>query len=235
MSTVDEQADGGLDPLVLSLPFTGRWITQNSPASRIPSHGTNLFGTRYAIDFVAVDDRGRTAPITDWGTWFGTEPPERFYAFGRPIVAPISGEVVAVHDGEADHRARRSQLTLAAYLLGQGARVRAGPAGIAGNHVVLSLPGRPAYIGIVHLRKGSLRVAVGDQVAVGDVIAECGNSGNSTQPHVHLQASSSPDFATAQGLPFAFASFTQWDSNRQRPSVRRRALPPNGAIVEPVR
>src|SRR5918993_5948320 len=70
--------------VLLSLPFTGRWLTQNSPARRVPSHGTDLFGERYAIDFVGVDDRHRTAPRRDWRTVLATEPPERFVAFGRP-------------------------------------------------------------------------------------------------------------------------------------------------------
>ena len=42
----------------LEYPFEGRWATQNSPANRVPSHGTTLFGTSYAIDFIPVDDWG---------------------------------------------------------------------------------------------------------------------------------------------------------------------------------
>ena len=79
-------------------------MAQNSPARRVPSHGIDLFGQRHAIDFVAVDDRGRTAGIRDWRTLLASEPPERFYAFGRPILAPAYGTVVAVHDGEVDLR-----------------------------------------------------------------------------------------------------------------------------------
>lgn len=48
----------------LAFPFTGRWLVQNSPANRTPSHGTTLFATTYAIDFVPVNDLGRTAPFT---------------------------------------------------------------------------------------------------------------------------------------------------------------------------
>ncbi len=45
----------------LALPFDGRWLVQNSPARRVPSHGVDVFGQRFAIDFIAVGDRGRTA------------------------------------------------------------------------------------------------------------------------------------------------------------------------------
>lgn len=60
-------ARGGVRTLAeidLAYPFEGRWLTQNSPANRVPSHGTTLMATSYAIDFVPVDEAGRTAPIT---------------------------------------------------------------------------------------------------------------------------------------------------------------------------
>jgi hypothetical protein len=61
----------------LALPFTGLWRAQNSPARRVPSHGSELFGERYAIDFVGVDHRHRTAGTRDWRTFLATEPPGR--------------------------------------------------------------------------------------------------------------------------------------------------------------
>ena len=61
--------------VALSLPFAGRWLAQNSPARRVPSHGTDLLGGRYAIDFVGVDHRRRTADRRDWRTFLATEPP----------------------------------------------------------------------------------------------------------------------------------------------------------------
>ena len=66
------------------LPFDGRWLSEVSPTRRVPSHRTDLFGTTYALDFVAVDDDGRTAPARSLRTVLATEPPELFYAFGRP-------------------------------------------------------------------------------------------------------------------------------------------------------
>ena len=190
-------------PIVLDLPFRGRWLARNSPARRVPSHGTHLLGSTYAIDFIAVDERGRSAPPT-WRAWFSVEPPEAFTGFGRPILAPIGGTVVAVHDGEEDHEARRSQFALVPYAFGQAARLRAGAAAIAGNHVILALGPEGPFVALVHLRRGTVRVSAGDVVAAGDQLGECGNSGNSTQPHVHVQAADSLDWSRARGLPIAF-------------------------------
>lgn len=75
---------------------------------------------------MSVDDRHRTASSRDWRTFLATEPPERFFAFGQPILAPASGTVADVHDGEFDHEARRTQLPLVPYALGQAARFRQG-------------------------------------------------------------------------------------------------------------
>lgn len=192
-----------MEPVVLELPFRGRWLTQNSPARRVPSHGTDLFGVTHAIDFVAVDGHGRSAPRT-WRSLVTTESPHLFRGFGMPILAPVGGVVVEVHDGEVDHEARRSQPTLLRYALTQAGRVRQGVDAIAGNHVVIALSSSGPYAGVVHLRRGSVRVGPGDRVRAGDQIGECGNSGNSTEPHVHVQVTDSVDWAVARGLPLAF-------------------------------
>lgn len=220
-------------PVVLRLPFEDRWLVQNSPARRVPSHGTDLLGVRYAIDFVGVDERHRTSPVRDWRTVLATEPPERFVAFGRPVLAPADGVVVAAHDGEVDHEARRSQLALVPYALGQAGRLRRGVGAVAGNHLVIALD-EGAFAALVHLRAGSLRVGVGDRVAVGEQVAECGNSGNSTQPHVHVQVMDSADLAVAQGVPIEFRAFREWP-RRGGPSLDRASgIPAEAAVVQPL-
>lgn len=204
MPNVDDRAVA--DFVDLRYPFTGRWSTRNSPARRVPSHGTHLMGTTYAIDFIGVDRRGRSAPWS-WRAALSTEDPERFVGFGRPILAPCTGRVVVAHDGEADHEARRSQPALLPYAVTQARRVRQGAPAIAGNHVVLAIGGGGPFILLAHLRCRSIRVAVGAQVGEGDVLGECGNSGNSTQPHVHVQATDSVDWDRARGLPVRFRRF----------------------------
>lgn len=205
------------DAVELALPFTGRWLVQNSPASRIPSHGTDLFGTSHAIDFVPVGADGRSAP-RGVSSLIGTEAPESFVGFGRPILSPVAGEVLAAHDGEVDHVARRSPLSLLAYALSQRSRIRGGAPAIAGNHVAIRVG--DAVVLLAHLRRGSVRVRQGQEVGVGDLLGECGNSGNSTEPHVHVQVSDSLT-AEARGVPLVFV----------RPDGGRW-LPPNGDVVD---
>jgi hypothetical protein len=52
------------DPVILSVPLPGSCRVQNSPANRVPSHGTDAFGSSYAIDLVPVDAQERSAPRT---------------------------------------------------------------------------------------------------------------------------------------------------------------------------
>lgn len=197
---------------MLDFPFRGTWRVENSPAHRVFSHGTYAFGTSHAIDFVAVNDRGRSAPRT-WRSLVAAEPPEIFRGFGQPILAPLSGTVVLTHDGEPDHEARRSQLTLVPYMLGQAERVRAGISAIAGNYVVIAVrPGGP-FVLLAHLRRGTVQVRPGQRMQAGEPLATCGNSGNSTEPHVHVQVSDSTDWDNAHGIPLAF----------RRPGGRQRA------------
>jgi Peptidase family M23 len=207
------------DPVILSVPLPGSCRVQNSPANRVPSHGTDAFGSSYAIDLVPVDAQERSAPRT-WRRLITAEPPEIFVGFGRPILAPAAGRVALVHDGEPDHETRRSQLALMAYMLGQPRRAQRGAPGLAGNHVVIALGSDGPFVLLAHLQLASVHVQPGQPVTVGDPVAQCGNSGNSTEPHLHLQVSDSTDWTSARGLPFAFRrpDGTTW-------------MPPNSQIV----
>jgi hypothetical protein len=201
---VDVSIDASMsEPIALGLPLPGSCRVQNSPANRVPSHGTAALGSSYAIDLVPVDDRGRSAPPS-WRGLVSSEPPDIFIGFGRPVLAPSAGRVVLTHDGEPDHEARRSQLALVPYMLTQRERARRGAAGLAGNHVVIDVGANGPYVLLAHLQRNSLQVQIGQQVRLGDQVARCGNSGNSTEPHVHLQVTDSITWSSARGLPFIF-------------------------------
>jgi murein DD-endopeptidase MepM/ murein hydrolase activator NlpD len=220
--------------VVISLPFAGLWLAKNSPARRVPSHGTDLLGERYSIDFVGVDHRRRTADRRDWRTFLATEPAERFLAYGQPILAPVDGIVVGAHDGEIDHVGRRSQLSLVPYALGQPSRLRQGVGAIAGNYLIIALRDSAEFVALAHLRAGSIRVAIGEEVRAGQPVAECGNSGNSTQPHVHVQVMDSPDLSVARGVPMAFRRFRERPRRAKQFQLRDSGLPAEGAVVQPL-
>lgn len=181
-----------------------------------------------------MDHRGRTADRRDWRTLLATEPVERYFSYGRPLLAPADGTVVGVHDGEVDHVGRRSQLSLVPYALGQRARLRDGVAAIAGNHLIIELRRSGTFVALVHLRAASIRVAVGDVVSTGQQVADCGNSGNSTQPHVHVQVMDSSDLSEAQGVPITFRHFRERPRGAKHFQHKESGLPGEGAVVEPL-
>jgi hypothetical protein len=187
--------------LDLAYPFRGRWLAQNSPADRVPSHGTRRFATAYAIDFVPVDERGRSAPLSPTSL-LRPEPPELFPGFGRHITAPVSGLVASIHDGEPDHESFRGIPSIR-YALTQRRRAANGWFAVAGNHMIIESRTR-VFVVLCHLQQGSIRVSAGESVAVGDVLGQCGNSGNSTEPHVHVQAMDARDPRHAGAIPISF-------------------------------
>lgn len=223
-----------LDP-----PVSGRWVALNSPATKVPSHGTHGYGQTYAIDIVAEPEPERV-PEAEAEAEAGAEPGaeaepgvgigvaerggvrgglsrpkfryfwpvvrrnQHFPAFGAPLLAVADGTVVHASHGRRDHLSRNSGPALI-YLMLIEAFVRdvLGPGGIVGNHLVLDL-GDGTYAMYAHLRRGSLRVRVGEEVRAGQMLAECGNSGNSTEPHVHFQLMDDPDLDVAVGIPFTW-------------------------------
>jgi murein DD-endopeptidase MepM/ murein hydrolase activator NlpD len=169
----------------------------------VPSHGLHAYGQTYAIDLVHEPlDR----PRPQFGTGPAFRPPEDFPAFGQPVLAPAAGVVVRAHGRERDHRSRTTWPSLL-YLVAEGSlRELAGPGRVLGNHLVLDLGGGVHAV-LAHLRRGSLRVRRGDRVAAGQQLAECGNSGNSSEPHLHFQLMDHPSVLFAAGLPFRLARF----------------------------
>jgi hypothetical protein len=188
------------EPLEVHLPVRGCWVALNSPASRVPSHGLHAYGQTYAID-LAHEPEDRPRPRFAW--WPLARRPTDFPAFGQPIHAVADGVVVRVHDRERDHWSRNSWLSMPYFVIESSLRELLGPGRIVGNHVVLKL-GDGTYAVFAHLRRGSVRVKKGQQLRAGDELAACGNSGNSTEPHLHFHLMDRPSTLFAAGLPFRF-------------------------------
>lgn len=182
--------------VALISPIDGRWQALNSPSSHVPSHALHAWAQTYAVDFVHDPPDGSRpgfAPLPI------ARRPEDFPGFGQPVFSPIDGEVVRARAGWRDHWSRTSPLALV-YLLAESVRELAGPSGILGNHVVIRADDGTCVV-LAHLRRRSLSVAVGDRVGAGQVVGECGNSGNSSEPHLHIQAMDRPSAWVAAARP----------------------------------
>lgn len=173
----------------------GVWLTGNGPAAEsghrralITTGGTPTIAQRFAIDYVKVGD--------DFRTYNGDQlKNESYYAYGDDALAVADGIVVATKDGIPQNV--------------PGATSRAVPITletVGGNHVVIDLgPGRYAFY--AHLQPGSLRVKVGDRVKRGQVIGLVGNSGNSTEPHLHFHVGDGISPLGSEGIPYEIGSF----------------------------
>ncbi len=149
----------------LTLPFDGEWTVVNGGITKDTSHSWEILSQRYAYDFVVTDKDGETH------TGNG-EKLDDYYAFGKPIRAPADGTVVAVSDRRRDFpRPRSAQIEWRTW-------------DIAGNHVTIEHE-VGEYSFLAHLKAGSTTVSEGDSVTAGDIIGQCGNSGHSTEPHLH--------------------------------------------------
>jgi len=196
------------NPVVVEFPLRGEgWIAVTSPADRVPSHGTDLLGQRYAYDFLMTD--ARRGGHYHRASWLRTlligVPTRECYAWGAPVHAPFAGVVVRAVDGHPErgrvHPAREAVLLIKNALTFSAARLP----GILGNHVIIS--GDDAFAGLVHLAPGSVSVAEGDAVQAGEIVGRVGHTGNSTSPHLHVQLMTSADPMTATGVPCAFRAY----------------------------
>jgi hypothetical protein len=117
---------------------------------------------------------------------------EDYGCYGVPVVAPVSGLVVNAHDGEPDETPGISSNNFQAP---------------TGNHIVIQLE-TGTYLVIAHLKQGSIVVETGETVEEGQVIGQCGNSGNTSEPHIHIhhQRQDPTVFPVnfAEGLPLYF-------------------------------
>lgn len=212
---------GELDkPVVVEFPLRGEWSADRTPAHRIPSHGTDVFGQRFAYDLVRADHRPgfHLHPAGTLRSCLLGGRTHDCYGWGQPVHAALGGEVAEAVDGVPErlwlHVVRESWLALKSVLAVGLARRRFDPSRLAGNHVIVRA-GR-TYALYAHLAPGSVAVTRGQEVRAGEVTGRVGHTGNSTAPHLHFQLMDSADPFQARGIPCAFAEYLvqrgrQWE------------------------
>jgi murein DD-endopeptidase MepM/ murein hydrolase activator NlpD len=169
------------DPVVLDAPLTGEWFVSDAGSSvLLNGHSPNESN---AVDFRRLGTNGRTH------TGGAGAPLTDYAGFGLPVLAPADGRIVEVANGYAD-----------------------APAGTNGDHpnnVVVDIGGG-RYVLMGHLKRGSVTVQVEDVVRRGQLLAAVGNTGNTNEPHLHLQVQDSPSGGTDadRTYPMVFRNVT---------------------------
>ncbi|MCA5012955.1 MULTISPECIES: M23 family metallopeptidase [unclassified Enterococcus] len=198
-------------PIIIEFPLRGEWHAPITPVKRIPSHGTDRMGLRFAFDFVQVDWENKRKPFynTCFAKYFffGVTL-DKCYCWGKPIFAPCNAEIVTVRDGVPEravvHWVVDSAIAIKnAHFFNE---YKDDFSQIAGNYLVIKCQNN-VYMAFVHLQTNSIKGAVGDRIRKGERLGNVGHSGNSTSPHLHFQLMDSADIAQSNGLPFLFEEY----------------------------
>ena len=197
-------------------PLRGKnWLAGNGPSNAsahrraiIVIEGTPHIAQRYAIDWVQIDDKALT--------YKGAASDNRnYYCYGAEALAVADATVVEVKDGIPQNTPGDNSRAVAITL-----------ETVAGNHVNLDLGGG-VYAMYAHFQPGSIRVKVGDKVKRGRVLGLVGNSGNSTEPHLHFQLMNANSPLASEGLPYKmdFQLTGSASGDEKNPKTERLATP----------
>jgi murein DD-endopeptidase len=214
----------------IGAPLRGEWVAVNGPSQAsghrrlvMALNGTLASGQRFGADFLQVGEGG---------TFTGDRTKnENYLAYGEEILAVADGSVVATKDSIPENvpGGRAVPITLET---------------VGGNYILIDI-GDGRYAFYAHVVPGSLRVRVGDRVRRGQVVAFVGNSGNSTEPHLHFHIVDGIAEGTttlgAEGIPYALEQFellgrcTSFTSatgcERAAPVTVQRGIPLQNQIV----
>ena len=186
----------GHGAVTITSPLRGEhWLAANGPSATsghrralVVIDGRAVIAQRFAIDWVRLHDNGKTFEGDSLDN-------KNYLAYGSDALAVADGIVAETKDSIQQNvpgeMSRAVPITLET---------------VAGNHIVLDI-GNGHYALYAHLQPGSLRVKLGDHVRRGQVLGLVGNSGNSTEPHLHFHIMDGPSPLGSEGLPYALPSF----------------------------
>ena len=187
-------------PAVIQAPLRGKnWWTPNGPANdsvhrRVVVALANHLGLpeRFAVDWIQLGADGNS---------FSGNPSDNrsYHCYGAEVLTVAAGRVVGVKDGIAENVPNAAKMAVPITL-----------ETIGGNYVMEDIGGG-RYAFYAHLIAGTIGVKVGDSVSAGEPLGKLGNSGNSTEPHLHFQVCDGPSALQCNGLPFEIDHFTRYD------------------------
>ena len=205
------------EPIIVQFPLRGEWLSPNTPGTKVPSHGTNQLGTRYAYDFIQVDWNRMGTPAYRVGVMqylFSGVKLSDYYCWGQEVYSPCDGIVVVAEDGYAENAKTNllgdmsNAYKNAHYFDPEKDDIQS----VAGNYVIIKYS-ENVYAALCHLQTGSVQVSVGQMIKKGEVIGRVGHSGNSFAPHLHFQLMDSGDITVANGVPCAFEQYEIFQDN----------------------
>ena len=167
----------------LILPFKGEWfVFWGGDTKELNYHSENI-AQKNAFDIVIIDSDNKTHK-SEGNT------NEDYYAFGQEIITPCDAIVIDVIDGVLDN------------VPGEMNKMN-----IMGNSVILKTANNE-YLFFAHFKQGSIKVKSGETIKSGETLGLCGNSGNSSEPHLHFHIQNTNDLATGTGAKCYFKEIT---------------------------
>jgi Peptidase family M23 len=185
------------DRTIEAPPLRGSWIAGDSANNRpnaahrraiLIEDGHAWLAQRFAIDWVQYQTVDGVST-----TWKGPEDRnESYFCYGQRIYSVAAGKVVGMADALPENVPHSGKYA-----------VTIGADNAAGNHVVVEIPPH-RYVLYAHMRPGTVRVKTGDEVRTGDILGLVGNTGSSTEPHLHIHIDDHPFFLAGNGVPYEF-------------------------------
>lgn len=166
--------------LTYQFPFNDEWFVYWGGDNELFNYHYPLETQRYAYDFIKINKDSGMSYFEDSMRY------EHYYAYNTPVYAPLNGVVVDIENNIKDNR------------IGQTNQRQP-----LGNYVMIKHSTNEFSL-IGHLKQHSIKVNIGDEITDNVMIGLCGNSGNSSEPHIHFQVSNQPSLLEGQSLKVNF-------------------------------
>ncbi|MFB0524877.1 MAG: peptidoglycan DD-metalloendopeptidase family protein [Phycisphaerae bacterium] len=188
----------------LSLPFKGQWLVFWGGDTKELNLHHDTPNQKFAFDFLGVGEQGKKRKGE-------AQVNEEYFAFGREILAPADGTVTDVITGVRDNVPGSMN-----------------PYSGLGNAVFIQHSEYEVSI-LAHLKFDSVKVKVGDKVKRVQLIGLCGNSGNSSEPHLHYHLQNTPIIQDGTGIKCYFQKVTVLENGEKQPKTNYSPI--KGEIV----